>query len=285
MTTKQGHNRMSDVAAEADLLQVIFHDDDETPQEFVIELLHAVFKKPTGVAIKLADAVSDRGQALCGVFPRDPATEMLAEAQRRIRASGYPLLITTEAAAEAEETHTERCRLCGTLANTNRLSTRSGVTFVCDACMDEIARNLPGLTRNRQFDFACEALAWHFAGIPRDRLVATSRQFPGHMRADVQAAIDKLFSIQRIRFFGIQERHRYETLTFASLTSTGQAAHAIAPAQYHDVDIGEVEPVKCLDNGLWLCVAEELRYAVLLSAHREHGEEAGVRIEIAASAG
>jgi len=67
-------------------------------------------------------------------------------------------------------------------------------------------------------------------------------------------------------------------LTFASLTSAGQAAHAIAPAQYHDVEIGEAEPVKCLDNGLWLCGAEDLRYAVLLSAHREHGDETGVRI-------
>ena len=90
---------------------------------------------------------------------------------------------------------------------------------------------------------------------------------------------------QPIRFFGIQERHRYETLTFASLTIAGQAAHAIAPAQYHDVEIGEAEPVKCLDNGLWLCSADDLRYAVLLSAHREHGEEAGVRIEIALPAG
>ena len=79
------------------------------------------------------------------------------------------------------------------------------------------------------------------------------------MRADVQAAADKLFSIRPIRFFGIQERHRYETLTFASLTGAGQAAHAIAPAQYHDVDVGEAEPVKCLDNGLWLCIADDMR--------------------------
>ena len=131
-------------------------------------------------------------------------------------------------------------------------------------------RNLGAITETKRFDFACTAIEWHFAGIPLDQLVARSRQFPGHMRADVQAAVDKLFSHRPIRFFGIQERHRYETLTFASLTSAGQAAHAIAPAQYHDVEIGEAEPVKCLDNGLWLCIADDLRYAVLLSAHREH---------------
>jgi hypothetical protein len=36
---------MSDVQAEASHLEVIFHDDDETPVDFVIDLLHSVFKK------------------------------------------------------------------------------------------------------------------------------------------------------------------------------------------------------------------------------------------------
>ena len=84
------------------------------------------------------------------------------------------------------------------------------------------------------------------------------------MRADVQGAVDKLFSASPSRFFGIYERHRYETLTIAALTKRGRDAHAIAPAQYHDVDVGESAPVKCLDNGLWLCQADELRYAVVL---------------------
>ena len=91
--------------------------------------------------------------------------------------------------------------------------------------------------------------------------------------------MDKLFS-EPLRFFGIHERHRYDTLTFGSLIRFGDVAHTIAPTQYQEVEIGEAEPVKCLDNGLWLCVTDELRYAVLLSAHREHGDEAGVRIEI-----
>jgi hypothetical protein len=178
----------------------------------------------------------------------------------------------------------DRCKLCGHFSE-GPLRLVGKAALVCDDCMLATAENLGAITETKRFDFASTAIEWHFAGIPLDRLVATSRQFPGHMRADVQLAVDKLFSIQRVRFFGIQERHRYETLTFASLASAGQAAHAIAPAQYHDVEIGEAEPVKCLDNGLWLCGADDLRYAVLLSAHREHGEETGVRIEIAAAAG
>jgi hypothetical protein len=135
------------------------------------------------------------------------------------------------------------------------------------------------------FKFAFEALASHFAGVPHDQLATTSRQFPGHMRADVQVAIDKLLSTSPIRFFGILEQHRYETLTFASLTRDGQHANAIAPAQYRDIDIGEETPVKCLNNGLWLCRRDDLRYAVVLSFHREYGQEAGTCVEIAAPVG
>jgi len=105
------------------------------------------------------------------------------------------------------------------------------------------------------------------------------------MRADVQVAVDRLFSASPIRFLGIYEEHRYETLTIAGLTRDGRHAQAIAPAQYHDVDVGESAPVKCLNNGLWLCQAGDLRYAVVLSSHREYGYEAGTRIEIAVPVG
>jgi hypothetical protein len=105
------------------------------------------------------------------------------------------------------------------------------------------------------------------------------------MRADVQAAIDRLFSASSIRFFGIHEQYRYETLNIAALTKDGRNAIATAPAQYHDVDVGESEPVKCLNNGLWLCRTDGLRYAVVLSSHREYGYEPGTRIEIAVPLG
>jgi hypothetical protein len=74
-------------------------------------------------------------------------------------------------------------------------------------------------------------------------------------------------------------------LTIATLTQDGRNAHPIAPAQYHDVDVGDDVPVKCLNNGLWLCQSDGLRYAVVLSSHREYGRESGTRIEIAVPAG
>jgi len=250
-------------------------------QDFVIGLLRSVFSLSPTDAAEVMITIEKRGKAVCGTYPRAVAEALLQVAQERIRTSGNQLAMTAHA---GEDISNDRCKLCGEFSE-DPLRLVGKAALVCDDCMLATAEKLGAITETKRFDFACTAIEWHFAGFPLDRLVATSRQFPGHMRADVQTAVDRLFSIQRIRFFGIQERHRYETLTFASLTSAGQAAHAIAPAQYHDVEIGEAEPIKCLDNGLWLCGAEELRYAVLLSAHREHGEETGVRIEIAAPGG
>ena len=276
---------MSDVHAEADHLQVIFHNDHETPLQFLVELLHSVFKKQLADALRFTEAISNEGQASCGIYPSDVAVELLEAARQRIRVSGHPLRITSEPVVGDDEMLDARCKLCGALASENAVSLKGTVAQICDDCMSEITGNLPEVTRNKQFEYACDALAWHFAGIPQDQLVTSSRQFPGHMRADVQAAIDRLFSASPIRFFGIDEPHRYETLSIAALTRDGQNARAIAPAQYHDVDVGESVPAKCLDNGLWLCESDGLRYAVVLSAHREYGYEPGTRIEIAVPAG
>jgi ATP-dependent Clp protease adapter protein ClpS len=276
---------MSDVQAEPGLLQIIFRNGNETPVEFVVDLLHSVFNKSAADTTGLLEKIEKYGQAICGTYPRERANKLLAAARRRIRAAGHSLLITSETVAENGDAPDDHCKLCGTLFDEDRHALEGAVALICDDCLYGISRTLPEVAARRQFDSACDALAWHFAGIPHDQLVATSRQFPGHMRADVQGAVDKLFSASPIRFFGIHEGYRYETLTIAALTKRGQNPHAIAPAQYHDVDVGESAPVKCLDNGLWLCRDGELRYAVILSSHREYAREAGTRIEIAVPVG
>jgi ATP-dependent Clp protease adapter protein ClpS len=276
---------MGNVRSEAGLTRITLLNDKNTPEEFVVELLCLDLRRPYSDAIKAIDAAAKRGQAICGTYPRDVGTKLFEAAQKRIRASGHRVLVTSEAVADGTETPDVKCKLCGAFSSENLLTLRGAPTLVCNDCTSEITNGLPNVTRIKQFDYACDALNWHFAGIPRDRLVATTRQFPGHMRADVQVAVDRLFSASPLRFFGIYEQHRYETLTFAGLTRDGRDASAIAPAQYHDVDVGEDAPVKCLNNGLWLCQEEDLRYAVVLSSHREYGYEAGTRIEIAVPVG
>jgi len=276
---------MGDVRSEAGLTRITLHNDKDTPEEFVIELLCLDLRRPFADAVKIIDAADKHGQAICGTYPRDVGTRLFEAAQERIRTSGHRVLVTSDEIADGSETPDRKCRLCGAFSSENLLMLRGMTTLVCNDCTSAITNGLPEVTRTKQFDHACDALNWHFAGIPRDRLVATTRQFPGHMRADVQVAVDRLFSASPLRFFGIYEQHRYETLTFAGLTRDGREASAIAPAQYHDVDVGEDAPVKCLNNGLWLCLDEDLRYAVVLSSHREYGYEAGTRIEIAVPVG
>jgi ATP-dependent Clp protease adapter protein ClpS len=274
---------MHDGQPEAAYLQIVFHDDDETPRDFVVDLVRSVFSQSAAAARAFCKTIPRRGQAVSGSYPRAVAEALLQTAQRRIAASGHSLLITTE---PADDPGSNACKLCGNLAGENEIDLANKTAFVCDDCTLAVASNAAGVFEIKQFTHADEALDWHFAGIATDELAATSRQFPGHMRADVQAAIDKLFSESAVRFFGIHEERRYETLTISALTRySDKYSHPIAPAQYHDVDVGEIETVKCLNNGLWLCVADGLRYAVVLSSHREYGYEAGTRVEIAVPVG
>jgi ATP-dependent Clp protease adapter protein ClpS len=273
---------MGDVQAETDYLQLVIHHDKQTPKDFVFDLLRSVFSLPHIPAMAARETIKKKGKAVCGPYPRAVAEALLQTAQRRIEASGYPLLIATEAGGDIGA---DRCVLCDGLAVQHKIGLSSKTKGLCDDCLLAVASSLDDVPRKKQFEYACDALEWHFARVPRDQLVATSRQFPGHMRADVQVAIDRLFSGSARRFFGIHEEHRYETLTFAALTRDGRGARAIAPAQYQDVDVGEGAPVKCLNNGLWLCRTGDMGYAVVLSSHREYGFEAGTRIEIAVPTG
>ncbi len=276
---------MSDVDAEACDLRIYFHNDNATPVDFTVELMHSVFKKSVAEALKLTAKADQYGRAICGTYPPDIANELIETARERIRLAAHPLRITSEPVGQANERRDVCCRLCGAYVGDHRLAMKDAAALVCDGCMHEIMSEASEFTRTTPFEYACDALTWHFVGITPDQLTATSRQFPGHMRADVQVAVDRLFSASPIRFFGINERRRYETLSIAALTVDDDNAPAIAPAQYHEVDVGESTPVKCLDNGLWLCETAGLRYAVLLSAHREYGHETGIRIEIAVPAG
>ena len=154
---------MSDVHADANHVQIILHDDDETPIEFVIDLLHSVFDKPMDDAIKLTETVDRDGQASCGTYSSDAAEEMLEAARQRVLAAGHPLRITSQAIADSGD---GRCQLCGVLASKNRLSLKGVSTPICDECMYEITNTLHEVGRNLEFQYACDALAWHFAGIP-----------------------------------------------------------------------------------------------------------------------
>jgi ATP-dependent Clp protease adapter protein ClpS len=269
---------MHDVFAEADSIQLFIHDNENTPLEYVRNLLRVVFGKSEREAIAFTALVEEQDRVGCGPYPASVAKALLESAQQHIRAAGHCLLITSEAVKVAGP-----CGLCGVPTPWTEIPLARKTAYLCDDCMLAV-RHASDEMPAEKFAYVCTALDWHFAGIPQSQLVTRTREFPGHMRVDVQVAVNKLFASPS-HFFGIHEEHRYETLAFTALMKDGRNAPTIAPPQYHDVDIGEAEPVKCLHNGLWLCRNGEFRYAVLLSFHREYRNEATVRIEIAVPTG
>lgn len=269
---------MHDVSSESGPLKLFIHDDNDTPLEFIRNLLRTVFGKSRKEAVAATAQMEVQNGIACGPYPASVAQALLESARQLIRSNGHPLLITSEAADAARP-----CNLCGSLEPVTDIFLFRRTFCLCSACLlaaRASSENLP----SEEFRYGFVALDWHFAGMPRNQILTRSRQFPGHMRADVQIAIDRLFDAP-IHFFGLHEQHRYETLAFAALMENSRGAPAIAPPQYHDVDVGEPEPVKCLTNGLWLCRTEELRYAVLLSYHRDYQGEPSLRIELAVPAG
>ncbi|MCK1425162.1 ATP-dependent Clp protease adaptor ClpS [Bradyrhizobium sp. 182] len=266
-----------DARGEREPAQLVIHNDDETPDEFVIGLLRQVFGKSEREAAAVIARVEREEKATCGPYPQSVAEALFKSAQQYIWLGQHPLRITLE------EIKTP-CELCGKPEGQTDVRIGSRTVWLCSDCIRAADTVNTPQESEEEFEYACDVLDWHFANVSRSNLVTTIRQFPGHMRVDVQAAIEGLFG-KSIRLFGLNEEQRYETLSISRLLRDGRNALAIAPLQYSDVDVGEKSPVKCLDNGLWLCEQDGLRYAVLLCAHREYSREPGIRIEILVPAG
>ncbi|MDE5445566.1 AAA family ATPase [Bradyrhizobium sp. CSA207] len=255
--------------------QLVIHNDDDTPGEFVIDLLRQVFGKTEREAVALTREIERKEKTSCGPYPQAVADALLKLAQQRISIEGHDLQITIEAIRTP-------CELCDKPDGQVSVRIGSRTIWLCSDC--NRAAETRADEREQEFEYACDVLDWHFTDVPRSKLVTTIRQFPGHMRADVQAAVDRLFG-NAIRLFGLDEEQRYETLSISRLLREGRYALALAPLQYSDLEVGESSPVKCLDNGLWLCEQNNVPYAVLLCAHREYSREPGIRIEIIVPSG
>jgi ATP-dependent Clp protease adaptor protein ClpS len=78
------------------LWKVIFLNDDQTPMEFVIELLTTIFKHTADVARDLTLEVHNEGAAVVGTYNHEIAEQKGLEATQSARSNGFPLKITIE---------------------------------------------------------------------------------------------------------------------------------------------------------------------------------------------
>lgn len=77
--------------------QVIMHNDDFTPMDFVVEILQSIFHKDEIEAVHLMMKVHESGSAAVGSYPRDIAATKVQNATARAREEGYPFRMTIEA--------------------------------------------------------------------------------------------------------------------------------------------------------------------------------------------
>ena len=76
--------------------KVIFHNDDYTTMEFVVECLTRFFRKTETEATHIMLTVHRSGAAVAGVFTREVAETKVAETMDHARANGMPLMLTAE---------------------------------------------------------------------------------------------------------------------------------------------------------------------------------------------
>lgn len=76
--------------------KVIFHNDDFTTMEFVVDVLRRFFHKTDAEAVHVMLTVHRKGKASAGVYTRDVAETKVSEVTKHARSHGMPLLLTTE---------------------------------------------------------------------------------------------------------------------------------------------------------------------------------------------
>lgn len=80
---------------EPELYDVIFHNDDVTTFEFVIEVMIGIFDYPSvEAAYNFAMKVHTEGQAVAGTYLYEIAVEKKNWTERVARKSGYPLRLS-----------------------------------------------------------------------------------------------------------------------------------------------------------------------------------------------
>lgn len=78
------------------LWKVIFHNDDQTPMEFVVDLLMIIFKRSEDEAKKITLEIHNTGSGVAGIYHHEIAEQKGIESTNIARQNGHPLVISLE---------------------------------------------------------------------------------------------------------------------------------------------------------------------------------------------
>jgi hypothetical protein len=127
-------------------------------------------------------------------------------------------------------------------------------------------------------------LAEHFGDVALDELQVLRARFPHWMRPDVERGVERaLEDAGEVRTYGIRHRTDRYSFRFSDLLEEGRRGIVVGPPVHDELEIGEAEPLRCLQRGLWLFMRGEGRFALLLDVN-DSMRRSGVRVEIAADA-
>jgi len=76
--------------------KVVFLNDDQTPMEFVIQLLTNIFRHSEETAKEVTLEIHNTGSGIAGVYTYEIAEQRGIEATQISRNNGYPLKIQVE---------------------------------------------------------------------------------------------------------------------------------------------------------------------------------------------
>jgi len=76
--------------------RVLFHNDDFTSMEFVLDVLERHFQKTPTEANRIMLQVHHAGIGCAGTYTRDVAETLVHQVMEEAREEGFPLLLTTE---------------------------------------------------------------------------------------------------------------------------------------------------------------------------------------------
>jgi len=80
------------------LFRVVFHNDNYTTMEFVIEVLQKYFGKNYDAAMQVMLKVHNEGRGVAGIYSFEIAETKVSQVTEHARSSGYPLKCTMEEA-------------------------------------------------------------------------------------------------------------------------------------------------------------------------------------------
>lgn len=81
---------------EPGMWQVILHNDDFTPMDFVVEVLCEIFHMTANTATEVMINIHQQGQGVAGVYTHEVAEEKASQTVTVARLQGFPLTATIE---------------------------------------------------------------------------------------------------------------------------------------------------------------------------------------------